>query len=142
MNSAASLILEKIIPTGNTGRVFCAFIALVLFQSIFDKAQAHSGGLNKYGCHAGKQPYHCHNGESSRSSSYGSGGSSFNSSPPLSSYTSSYSYSSPLGNDASADSEGENFLCPENYFSELLSQADNGRVYIRCDNSFILIQAN
>ena len=24
---------------------------------------AHSGGLDKYGCHAGSQPYHCHNGD-------------------------------------------------------------------------------
>jgi len=23
--------------------------------------QAHSGGTDKYGCHAGSKPYHCHN---------------------------------------------------------------------------------
>lgn len=25
-------------------------------------ALAHSGGLDRYGCHAGSQPYHCHRG--------------------------------------------------------------------------------
>lgn len=36
-----------------------------------DFVQAHPGGLNKDGCHAGKEPYHCHRGSSSGSSGSG-----------------------------------------------------------------------
>ena len=32
-------------------------------------ADAHSGGTDAYGCHAGSRPYHCHGGGSSRSRS-------------------------------------------------------------------------
>lgn len=42
----------------------------VFFGMVFlpmDFVQAHPGGLNKYGCHAGKEPYHCHGGSSSGS---------------------------------------------------------------------------
>lgn len=34
---------------------------LLLAASTF--ADAHSGGLNKQGCHSGSQPYHCHSGQ-------------------------------------------------------------------------------
>ena len=30
----------------------------------FNKAIAHSGGLDSNGCHAGKKPYHCHRSKS------------------------------------------------------------------------------
>ena len=35
------------------------FISLILCCSA-SPVLAHSGGLNKQGCHAGSQPYHCH----------------------------------------------------------------------------------
>ena len=35
-----------------------AVIAIITILST--QAVAHSGGLNKQGCHAGSQPYHCH----------------------------------------------------------------------------------
>ena len=34
--------------------------SLLLFILLTTHAAAHSGGLNKQGCHAGSQPYHCH----------------------------------------------------------------------------------
>ena len=34
--------------------------SVVLFILLTTYAAAHSGGLNKKGCHAGSQPYHCH----------------------------------------------------------------------------------
>ena len=37
-------------------RKFLIFL-IVVFAT---HAAAHSGGLNKQGCHAGSQPYHCH----------------------------------------------------------------------------------
>lgn len=35
-------------------------IGAFLFSLLAAHAGAHSGGLNKQGCHAGSQPYHCH----------------------------------------------------------------------------------
>jgi endonuclease YncB( thermonuclease family) len=35
------------------------FLIALLF-SVPQHAEAHSGGLNSQGCHAGSQPYHCH----------------------------------------------------------------------------------
>ena len=37
--------------------VFCLSVAVLLLGNL---ASAHSGGTNKYGCHAGSKPYHCH----------------------------------------------------------------------------------
>ena len=34
--------------------------SVLLFILLTTHATAHSGGLNKKGCHAGSQPYHCH----------------------------------------------------------------------------------
>jgi endonuclease YncB( thermonuclease family) len=34
--------------------------SVLLFFLLTTHAAAHSGGLNKQGCHAGSQPYHCH----------------------------------------------------------------------------------
>ena len=34
--------------------------SVLLFIVLTTHAAAHSGGLNKKGCHAGSQPYHCH----------------------------------------------------------------------------------
>ncbi len=36
--------------------------AFVSFGLALEPAAAHSGGLDRYGCHAGSQPYHCHRG--------------------------------------------------------------------------------
>ena len=35
-------------------------IILTLVMGFSTQADAHSGGLNKQGCHAGSKPYHCH----------------------------------------------------------------------------------
>ena len=42
---------------GSSGR---RIIDALLLSLITTHAAAHSGGLNKQGCHAGSQPYHCH----------------------------------------------------------------------------------
>ena len=34
--------------------------SVLFFILLTTYAAAHSGGLNKKGCHAGSQPYHCH----------------------------------------------------------------------------------
>ena len=34
--------------------------SIFLFILLAAQVAAHSGGLNKQGCHAGSQPYHCH----------------------------------------------------------------------------------
>ena len=36
--------------------------AALFLTSLTSAALAHSGGLDRYGCHGGSQPYHCHNG--------------------------------------------------------------------------------
>ena len=33
---------------------------IAILTMLTTQAVAHSGGLNKQGCHAGSQPYHCH----------------------------------------------------------------------------------
>lgn len=38
--------------------------ALLVAFCATPQVQAHSGGLNAAGCHAGAQPYHCHRGNS------------------------------------------------------------------------------
>ncbi len=35
-------------------------IILAITMGFGTQAFAHSGGLNKQGCHAGSKPYHCH----------------------------------------------------------------------------------
>ena len=37
-----------------------AFRVTAIVIILTTQAAAHSGGLNKQGCHAGSQPYHCH----------------------------------------------------------------------------------
>ena len=37
-----------------------AFSVVAILTFLTTQAVAHSGGLNKQGCHAGSQPYHCH----------------------------------------------------------------------------------
>lgn len=37
-----------------------AFSVIAVLTMLTTQAVAHSGGLNKQGCHAGSQPYHCH----------------------------------------------------------------------------------
>ena len=106
--------------------VFCIFIALVLNQSLIDKAHAHSGGLNAQGCHAGSEPYHCHSGGSS-----GSGIS-----------ESTYSYRKELKSASTVSNEDKTSLCPKYLFGELLRQSDNGRVYIKCENYFMMIRSH
>ena len=36
------------------------FLLGILFLALTTQAGAHSGGLDKQGCHAGSKPYHCH----------------------------------------------------------------------------------
>ena len=107
--------------------VFCIFIALVSNQSVIDKAHAHSGGLDAQGCHAGSKPYHCHSGGTSGSGRTVSGGTSLDSMPTRSAYLDAFKYSQPSMNNSSMSGSGQNSLCPKNYFTELLRQADNGR---------------
>jgi len=38
-------------------------ILIALLTALAAQVAAHSGGLNKQGCHAGSQPYHCHSDE-------------------------------------------------------------------------------
>ena len=52
--------VEQRIITGGW-KITC--IATIL-ATLATQAVAHSGGLNKQGCHAGSQPYHCHTGPS------------------------------------------------------------------------------
>ena len=40
--------------------IFFIFLTIIAVQ-----AYAHSGGLNKQGCHAGSKPYHCHRAKQS-----------------------------------------------------------------------------
>lgn len=47
-----------------------AVMTLILSISVANLGFAHSGGTDKYGCHAGSQPYHCH-GESTGGSTGG-----------------------------------------------------------------------
>lgn len=47
-------------------KAICVLALAILLPS--QELRAHSGGLNKYGCHAGSQPYHCHRGGGGESS--------------------------------------------------------------------------
>ena len=38
-------------------------LQILILVGAASQAVAHSGGLNKQGCHAGSQPYHCHRTE-------------------------------------------------------------------------------
>lgn len=40
-------------------RAQCIIAILITLST---QGLAHSGGLNKHGCHAGSRPYHCHSG--------------------------------------------------------------------------------
>ena len=44
-----------------------AFSVVAILTILTTQAVAHSGGLNKQGCHAGSQPYHCHKAPKSAS---------------------------------------------------------------------------
>ena len=41
-------------------RVFYLISLTLITFSLTSFLEAHSGGLNKQGCHAGSKPYHCH----------------------------------------------------------------------------------
>lgn len=43
---------------------YVSMAALLGILYVTPHVQAHSGGLNAAGCHAGSQPYHCHRGNS------------------------------------------------------------------------------
>jgi endonuclease YncB( thermonuclease family) len=58
--------LADLITFGNKQQVKITCIATIL-ATLATQAVAHSGGLNKQGCHAGSQPYHCHRGSSAAS---------------------------------------------------------------------------
>ena len=133
--------LKRLSFSFRTWHVFCVFIALVFNQSVIDKAHAHSGGLNAQGCHAGSQDYHCHSGGSSGSGRSVSRGTSFNSMPTRSAYPNAFKYSQPSLNNSSKSGAGQNSLCPKNYFTELLRQADTGRIHIECEGSYMVIRS-
>ena len=133
--------LERLSFSFRIWHVLCTFMALVFNQSLIDKAHAHSGGLNAQGCHAGSQPYHCHSGGSSGSVPAVSRGTSFNSMPTRSAYPNAFKYSQPSLNNSSKSGAGQNSLCPKNYFTELLRQADAGRIHIECEGSYMVIRS-
>ncbi len=56
-------------------KIFTATI-LILSITAANIGLAHSGGTDKYGCHAGSQPYHCHGGSTGGGSGSTGGGSS------------------------------------------------------------------
>lgn len=43
--------------------IFTIALAILLLSQ---DLQAHGGGLDRYGCHAGSQPYHCHRSSGGR----------------------------------------------------------------------------
>ena len=43
-------------------------VLIALLTAAATQLSAHSGGLNKQGCHAGSQPYHCHRAQTAASS--------------------------------------------------------------------------
>ena len=45
-------------------------ILIALSTALAAQVAAHSGGLNKKGCHAGSQPYHCHRAQEAAPSVY------------------------------------------------------------------------
>ena len=118
--------LERLSFSFRVWHVFCVFIALVFYQSLLDKAHAHSGGLDAQGCHAGSQPYHCHSGGSS------GGGIS----------ESTFSYRKELNTAMTVSNGDKPSLCSKYLFSELLSQSDHGHVYIKCENYFMMIRSH
>ena len=58
--SFISLILRPYVkqPISTDGWKIVFIITILL--TLATQADAHSGGLNKQGCHAGSKPYHCH----------------------------------------------------------------------------------
>ena len=58
---------QAMTTTRSIGRRIGAMVSAALFVSTLASALpgktafAHSGGTDKYGCHAGSRPYHCHN---------------------------------------------------------------------------------
>lgn len=59
-----ALLKNQQLASSKTRLVWAALlVALCLSVSVLpigNLALAHSGGTNKYGCHAGSKPYHCH----------------------------------------------------------------------------------
>lgn len=135
MNPKASLESKMITLSVYTFPLLCFSLALAFFHVAFDKAHAHSGGLNAYGCHAGKKPYHCHKDGSSGSGFTGSDATQLNNIPTRTFYTDSINHSDP----SSMNSDIQSPLCPTYNFSELLRQAETGRIHVECKNSYLLI---
>jgi len=48
------------VTTQSVGTKGMRITSVLFFILLTTYAAAHSGGLNKKGCHAGSQPYHCH----------------------------------------------------------------------------------
>ena len=44
------------------------FLVILLLFGLPNSSIAHSGGLDKQGCHAGSKPYHCHRKQNSTAS--------------------------------------------------------------------------
>ena len=132
-----SLQLRRVISFAHIWQAFSLVITLTLVQGVFYKADAHSGGTNASGCHAGTKPYHCHGGGSS-----GGGSSSFSSPPARNFYTNPGFYMPSSSIDSATNNKAKDSLCPKFYFSELLRQGENGNVYIKCNNAVIVIREN
>jgi hypothetical protein len=57
------LITQHLSSSKESIVITIVWIAAIL-ATLSTQVAAHSGGLNKQGCHAGSQPYHCHRGPS------------------------------------------------------------------------------
>ena len=51
------------------------FLVILLLFGLPNSSIAHSGGLDKQGCHAGSKPYHCHRKQNSTASTQPKSGS-------------------------------------------------------------------
>ena len=56
--------------TQSVGTKGMRITSVLFFILLTTYAAAHSGGLNKKGCHAGSQPYHCHRVQEAATSAY------------------------------------------------------------------------
>ena len=74
MKLKKSLQSKRMMSSALIWQAFSLVMTLTLVQGIFTKADAHSGGLDASGCHAGSEKRHCHSGGST-----GGGNSSFSS---------------------------------------------------------------
>jgi hypothetical protein len=66
--------ISVIVCNAKSRESFMRLLAILLCACIYGlSAQAHSGGLNSSGCHAGSKPYHCHRAASEMTKSSSGG---------------------------------------------------------------------